>query len=60
MVYLTPVGPTNNQVLYLKNKFVSPTPPNPESNIQEPGSSFTIAIDNPLDHDIDIDWWIIN
>jgi hypothetical protein len=58
MVYLTPVGSTNNQVLYVKTKMVyseaqllaNPTLQN----------YFTIAIDNYLDKDIDINWWIIN
>ena len=45
MVYLTPNGSTQNQVPYIKNKT--------EDN-------FTIAIDSPLDHDIDINWWLIN
>ncbi|MFA5026239.1 MAG: hypothetical protein WC503_07090, partial [Candidatus Shapirobacteria bacterium] len=45
MVYLTPNGSTQNQVPYLKSKI---------------GSSFTIAIDSPLDHDVNIDWWLIN
>lgn len=45
MVYLTPVGSTNNQVVYVKNKNIN---------------SFTISIDNPLEKDIQINWWIIN
>jgi cytoskeletal protein CcmA (bactofilin family) len=65
MVYLTPVGSTNNQVLYLKDKTISPTPtaadstpsatPTPASE-----SRFTIALDQPLDHSVEINWWIIN
>ena len=45
MVYLTPNGSTQNQVPYVKNKT--------EDN-------FTIAIDSPLDHDVNINWWLIN
>ena len=45
MVYLTPVGSTNNQVIYVKEKT---------------DTYFTISLDNPLDHDININWWIIN
>ena len=45
MVYLTPNGSTQNQVPYIKNKT--------ENN-------FTIAIDSPLDHDVNINWWLIN
>jgi len=54
MVYLTPVGSTNNQVVYLKQKFVSPTP-DPATP-----SSFTLAVDQPLTADIAVNWWIIN
>jgi len=49
MVYITPVGSTKNQVLYIKEKVVS-----------ESESYFTIALDNALDQSIDINWWIIN
>jgi hypothetical protein len=62
MVYLTPTGSTNNQVVYLKSKFVSPTPSviaSDSAAISLP-SSFTIAIDQPLDHDITVNWWLIN
>ena len=54
IVYLTPAGSTKNQVVYLKSKFISPTP-TPDSN-----SNFTIAIDQPLATDINVNWWIIN
>jgi hypothetical protein len=49
MIYLTPVGSTKNQVLYVKNKIIS-----------QSDSYFTIALDNYLDQDIQINWWIIN
>ena len=49
MVYLTPVGSTNNQVPYLKAKVVN-----------ELDSYFIIAIDQALESDISINWWIIN
>jgi len=45
MVYLTPVGSTSNQVLYVKEKTAD---------------HFTVALDQPLDHDVNINWWIIN
>jgi hypothetical protein len=45
MVYLTPVGSTNNQVLYVKEKTTD---------------HFTVAIESSLDHDISVNWWIIN
>jgi len=49
MVYITPVGSTKNQVPYIKAKVISASE-----------SYFTIALDNPLDQDIEINWWIIN
>jgi hypothetical protein len=45
MVFLTPNGSTQNQVVYVKEK-------GPES--------FTIAIDKALETDLSINWWIIN
>ncbi|RLC35472.1 hypothetical protein DRH14_00955, partial [Candidatus Shapirobacteria bacterium] len=45
MVYLTPQGSTNNQVIYIKEKA---------------DDHFTIAIDTPLNNPLDINWWIIN
>jgi hypothetical protein len=61
MVYLTPVGSTKNQVVYLKDKTISPTPEASSSSpITDHQSQFTIAIDQPLDQDIQVNWWIIN
>jgi len=54
MVYLTPVGSTNNQVIYLKNKFTTPTPSPSTPN------TFTVAIDQALSTDVKVNWWIIN
>lgn len=45
MVYLTPNGSTQNQVPYVKNKS---------------GVTFTIAIDQALNQDVNINWWLIN
>ena len=55
MVYLTPMGSTNNQVLYVKNKVVTPAT---ETSLSQ--SYFTISIDQPLGQDVGINWWIIN
>jgi cytoskeletal protein CcmA (bactofilin family) len=55
MVYLTPVGSTNNQVLYVKNKVVTPA-----TDTTPAQSYFTISLDNPLTQDIQVNWWIIN
>jgi hypothetical protein len=56
MVYLTPVGSTNNQVLYIKEKIIETD----QLTSDKLRSYFTIALDQPLDHDININWWIIN
>jgi len=58
MVYLTPVGSTNNQVVYIKNKFTTPTPSPADSEAMIAG--FTIAIDQALSTDVKVNWWIIN
>lgn len=60
MVYLTPAGSTQNQVPYLKEKFISPTPTPESTSSATPNSYFTIAIDNSLPQDTTINWWIIN
>ena len=60
MIYLTPVGSTQNQVPYLKAKFISPTPTPEASSSATLPSTFTIALDQPLNKNIDINWWIIN
>jgi hypothetical protein len=58
MVYLTPVGSTNNQVPYIKTKMVySEAELAADPTLQ---NYFTISLDNYLDRDIDINWWIIN
>lgn len=46
LVYITPNGPTNNQVLYVSAK--------------QSGSSFTVSIDQPILSDVEFNWWIID
>ena len=58
MVYLTPVGSTKNQVPYIKTKFISPTPT--QVGVTQSDSYFTIALDDSLTQDVEINWWIIN
>jgi len=60
IIYLTPVGSTNNQVVYLKSKHVSPTPTPESTSSATIPSSFVIALDSPLLTDVAINWWIIN
>ena len=60
MIYLTPNGSTQNQVVYIKNKFIQSSPvTNPDGN-EIMMSGFTIAIDQPLENDLSVNWWIIN
>ena len=56
MVYLTPNGSTQNQVVYVKSKYV---PQSSEALAQET-SFFTIGLDSTLPTDLSINWWIIN
>ena len=58
MVYLTPNGSTNNQVVYVKNKTISS--PSEDLTSDNLISSFTIGIDSTLPTDLSINWWIIN
>jgi hypothetical protein len=46
LVYVTPLSSTSNQVLYVKEK--------------RKNESFTVAIDSPLDHEVQFNWWIVN
>jgi hypothetical protein len=46
LIYLTPVGSTNNKIIFLANI--------------KPEIGFTVALDNPINKDIKFNWWIIN
>jgi hypothetical protein len=59
MVYLTPNGSTQNQVVYIKSKSVSDVGTGRDLSLPA-DSYFTIALDNPLSSSVDINWWIIN
>ena len=48
LIYITPNSDTNNQVLYIRNK-----------KDGEEGF-FTVAINNPINKEIEFSWWIIN
>lgn len=54
MIYITPLGSTKNQVLYVKAK-VSENPETPENEGQ-----FTVALDSALEEDLSFNWWIVN
>jgi cytoskeletal protein CcmA (bactofilin family) len=44
-IFVTPLSSTKGQSLYISDK--------------KQGESFTVKIDNPVDHDIKFDWWIL-
>ncbi|MCA9369825.1 tail fiber domain-containing protein, partial [Candidatus Woesebacteria bacterium] len=54
LVYITPVGSTGNQVLYIKNQQTD----NPETLENE--ALLTVGFDNPSSNDVTFNWWIIN
>jgi len=54
MIYITPLGSTKNQVLYVKAK-VSENLETPENEGQ-----FTVALDSALEENLSFNWWIVN
>ena len=63
LVYLTPLGSTNNQVLYVKQTtaaILSPsTPVNPYPTPTQ-SAYFVVGLDSPAQSDIAFTWWIVN
>jgi len=75
LVYLTPLSPTENKVLFVKVKKgevqcpkITPTPeanlsPTPQSLtplcLPQPGY-FTVGIDEAIEKEIEFNWWVIN
>ncbi len=57
LIYLTPLGSTNNQVLFVKTI----NAPADESTTQASDErSFTVSLDNTTATDISFTWWIVN
>jgi len=57
LIYLTPLGSTNNQVLFVKTI----NAPADESIAQATDErSFTVSLDNTTATDISFTWWIVN
>jgi hypothetical protein len=54
LLYLTPVGPTGNQVLYIKSKAVDDTT-TPDSE-----AAFTVGFEQAVSSDIQFNWWMVN
>lgn len=59
LIYITPTGPTDNQVLYIKSQVTCPeaTPDNLESPTCVP--SFTVAVNSASTVNIPFNWWIV-
>lgn len=54
LIYVTPFGSTNNQVLFVKSQ----TAENLETSDAE--GEFKVAVDSPLAQDVEFTWWIVN
>jgi hypothetical protein len=54
LIYVSPLGSTNNQVLYVKTQ----TEDKPNTLEQEGG--FTVGFDVPASRDVQFNWWIVN
>ena len=53
LIYVTPLGSTNNQVLYVADQQSA------SSQDATPGQ-FSVNLDKPLDHDLEFNWWMVN
>jgi hypothetical protein len=54
MIYITPLGSTKNQVIYVKNKLLD------SEFTEENEAQFTVGFDFALDEDVYFNWWLIN
>ena len=54
LVYVTPVGSTQNQVLYVKSQ----TAENPETSDKE--GKFVVGFDQAIGSDVNFNWWVVN
>jgi hypothetical protein len=54
LVYVTPVGSTQNQVLYVKSQ----TAENPATSEKE--GKFVVGFDQAIGADVNFNWWIVN
>ena len=54
LVYVTPVGSTQNQVLYVKSQ----RPDDPDTPDNE--GKFVVGFDQPVTEDVQFNWWIVN
>ncbi|MFZ5438347.1 MAG: beta strand repeat-containing protein, partial [Patescibacteria group bacterium] len=53
LIYVTPLGSTNNQVLYVKNQVAED-----KSTLVKEGN-FVVGLDFPLTQDVEFNWWMV-
>ena len=68
LIYITPTSSTDNKVLYVSSKWAKRTGLTCPSDLSTEasakvealcGGGFTVAIDTPINTDIEFNWWII-
>ncbi len=55
MIYVTAVGSTNNQVLYVKSQV-----PNVNTPTANQAGEFVVGFDSPTTANVSFNWWIVN
>lgn len=61
LIYITPTTPTENKVMYVKNKYSSSSDQEtPETDQTYAESWFTVGIDTPISTSITFNWWVVN
>jgi len=53
LIYITPVGTTHNQVLYVKSQL-------PPDTATGRSGQFTVGFDTPTQAKVEFNWWIVN
>ena len=53
LIYVTPLGSTNNQVLYVKNQVAE----NKQTTVKE--GNFVVGLDFSLTEDVEFNWWMV-
>ncbi|MBT6755774.1 MAG: hypothetical protein HOA85_00685, partial [Candidatus Pacebacteria bacterium] len=53
LIYVTPLGSTNNQVLYVKNQIAE------DQNTLVKEGNFVVGLDFALTQDVEFNWWLV-
>ncbi|MBI2267822.1 MAG: hypothetical protein HYU80_00020 [Candidatus Blackburnbacteria bacterium] len=60
LIYVTPTTSTGNQVLYVKSKLAhSASFDSAQGTSSGQVGQFIVAVDKPISHDVEFNWWII-